>query len=200
MMLSHLIGILFDPRKEWEAIRDTECTIGKCYCSYVFIMALIPPVSGYFGTTINGWEIGAREAVKLSPDSAMIIAIAYYLVMLVGVFSMGAMIHWMSGTYGTKQPLSRSVRLAAFTATPLFLVGFVEYFPILWLNFILGLPALALSVKLLYTGVPIMMEVSEEKGFLFASSVLAVGMVALICMLAAMAILWFNGFAPQFVD
>ncbi len=200
MMLSHLFGILFNPKKEWQVIHDTDCTIGKCYCSYVFLMALIPPVSGYFGTTLNGWEIGAREAVKLSSDSALVIAIAYYLVMLVGVFSMGAMVHWMSKTYGAEQPLSRCVRLAAFTATPLFLVGFVEFFPILWLNFLFGLPALALSVKLLYTGVPIMMEVGEERGFLFASSILAVGMVALICMLVAMAILWFNGFAPQFVD
>ncbi len=199
-MLSHLIGILFNPSEEWKKIRDVECTIGKCYCGYVFIMAAIAPVSGYFGTTMFGWEIGAREAVKLSPESALVIAIAYYFVVLVGVFSMGAMIHWMGKTYNSEQNLSRCVRLAAFTATPLFLVGFVELFPILWLNFVLGLPALAYSVKLLYTGVPIMMEIDEDRGFLFSSSILAVGMVALIVMLVATAILWFNGFAPQFVD
>ncbi len=199
-MFSHLIGILFNPSEQWKSIRDVDCTIGKCFCSYVFIMAAIPPVSGYFGTTRFGWEIGAREAVKLSPDSALVIAIAYYFVMLVGVFSMGAMIYWMGKTYGAKQELSRCIRLAAFTATPLFLVGFVELFPILWLNFVVGLPALAYSVKLLYTGVPIMMEIDEDRGFLFSSSILAVGMVALVVMMVATAILWFNGFAPQFVD
>ena len=199
-MFSHLIGILFNPSEQWKSIRDVDCTIGKCFCSYVFIMAAIPPVSGYFGTTRFGWEIGAREAVKLSPDSALVIAIAYYCVMLVGVFSMGAMIYWMGKTYGAKQKLSRCIRLAAFTATPLFLVGFVELFPILWLNFVVGLPALAYSVKLLYTGVPIMMEIDEDRGFLFSSSILAVGMVALVVMMVATAILWFNGFAPQFVD
>jgi len=147
-----------------------------------------------------GWEIGAREAVKLSQESALTIAISYYLITLVGVFSMGAMIHWMAKTYDAEQTLSRSVRLAAFTATPLFLIGIVELFPILWLNFIIGLPALALSVRLLYIGLPIMMEVDSERGFLFSSSILAVGMVTLIVMMVAMAILWFNGFAPQFVD
>ena len=199
-MFSHLIGILSNPSEEWKNIRDVECTIGKCFCSYLFVMAAIAPISGYFGTTMFGWEIGAREAVKLSPDSALFIAIAYYLVMLVGVFSMGSMIYWMGKTYGAEQPLSRCVRLAAFTATPLFLVGFVELFPILWLNFVIGLPALAYSVKLLYTGVPIMMEIDDNRGFLFSSSILAVGMVALVVMMVAMAILWFNGFAPQFVD
>jgi hypothetical protein len=199
-MLSHLIGILFNPSEEWKKIRDVECTIGKCYCGYVFIMAAIAPISGYFGTTMFGWEIGAREAVKLSPDSALMIAIAYYLVMLVGVFSMGLMIHWMSRTYNVEQNLSRSIRLAAYTATPLFLVGIIELLPILWLNFVFGLPALALSVRLLYTGLPIMMEIDEDRGFLFSSAILAVGMVSLIVMMVAMAILWFNGFAPQFVD
>lgn len=199
-MLSHLIGILLSPTEEWKKIQAVECSIGKCYCGYVFIMAAIAPISGYFGTTMFGWQIGAREAVKLSPDSALIIAIAYYFVMLVGVFSMGLMIQWMAKTYGAVQSLSRCVRLAAFTATPLFLVGIVELFPILWLNFVLGLPALAYSVKLLYTGVPIMMEIDDERGFLFSSSILAVGMVALIIMMVATAILWFNGFAPQFVD
>jgi hypothetical protein len=191
---------LFNPSEEWKKIRDVECTIGKCYCGYVFIMAAIAPICGYIGTTTFGWEIGSREAIKLSTDSALIIAIAYYLVMLVGVFSMGLMIQWMGRTYGSEQNLSRCVRLAAFTATPLFLVGVFELFPILWLNFVIGLPALAYSVKLLYTGVPIMMEVDNERGFLFSSAVLAVGMVALIVMMVATAILWFNGFAPQFVD
>jgi Yip1 domain len=199
-MLSHLVGILFNPSEEWKKIRDVECTIGKCYCGYVLIMAAIAPVSGYFGTTLFGWEIGAREAIKLSTSSALIIAIAYYIVTLVGVFSMGLVIHWMGKTYGAEQNLSRCIRLAAFTATPLFLVGIVELFPILWLNFIIGLPALAYSVKLLYTGLPIMMEIEDERGFLFSSAVLAVGMVALILVMVTMAILWFNGFAPQFVD
>lgn len=199
-MMSHIVGIFINPRKEWIAIRDDNCSVGKCYLSYVFLLAAIPPVSGYFGTTRFGWEIGAREAVKLSPDSALVIAIAFYLVMLIGVFSMGLMIHWMGQTYSANQPLSRCITLAAFVATPLFLVGIFELFPIIWLNFVIGLPALAYTVFLLYTGVPIMMEVNEERGFLFSSAVLAVGLVALICMLAAMAILWGNGFAPQFVD
>jgi len=163
-------------------------------------MAAIAPVSGYFGTTMFGWEIGARDAIKLSPDSALMIAIAYYIVTLVGVFSMGLMIYWMGKTYDAEQNLSRCIRLAAYTATPLFLVGIVQLFPVLWLNFIIGLPALAYTVKLLYTGLPIMMEIDENRGFLFSSSVLAVGMVSLIVMMVAMAILWFNGFAPQFVD
>lgn len=92
-MLSHLFGIFINPKAEWEKISAVDYSIGKCFCSYVFIMAAIAPVSAYFGTTRFGWEIGAREAVKLSHDSALVIAISFFLIMLVGVFTMGAMIH-----------------------------------------------------------------------------------------------------------
>ena len=199
-MLSHIFGLFINPRKEWQAIHDSACSVTKCYLSYVLILAAIPPVSGYFGTTIFGWQFGARDAVKLTHESALTIAVAYYVVMLVGVFTMGAMIQWMGKTYGTDQPLSRTVTLAAYTATPLFLVGIFELMPILWLNFLVGLPALGYTVVLLYIGLPIMMGISEEKGFLFSSAVLAVGLVALVCMMVATAILWGYGFAPQFVD
>ncbi len=199
-MLSHIFGLFINPKKEWQAIRDSECSVTRCYLSYVLILAAIPPISGYFGTTLFGWQFGARDAVKLSSESALMIAIAYYLIMLVGVFTMGLMIQRMGETYGAEQPLSRTVTLAAYTATPLFLVGVFELVPILWLNFLAGLPALGYSVVLLYTGLPVMMGISEEKGFLFSSAVLAVGLVTLVCMMVATAILWGYGFAPQFVN
>ena len=199
-MLSNIIGLFINPKKQWQAIADSECSVSKCYLSYVLILAAIPPVAGYFGTTMFGWQLGGRDAVKLAADSALFIAIAYYLVMLVGVFTMGVMIQWMGKTYGTDQPLARTVTLAAYTATPLFLVGIFELLPIIWVNFLVGLPALGYTVVLLYTGLPIMMGISEEKGFLFSSAVLAVGLVALVVMMVTTAILWGSGFMPQFVD
>ena len=58
------------------------------------------------------------------------------------------------------------------------------------------MPALAYTVYLLYSGVPVMMGVSKERGFLFSSAVLAVGLVMLVAVLAASAILWGMGVGP----
>ena len=46
--------------------------------------------------------------------------------------------------------------------------------------------------------VPIMMGISEDRGFLFSSAVLGVGLVAFVAMLAITAILWGMGLEPQF--
>ncbi|TNG02367.1 MAG: YIP1 family protein [Gammaproteobacteria bacterium] len=196
MVIAHVIGIFTNPRAEWEKIRDEDCGLGQCLLKHVMVMAAIPAVSGYIGTTQVGWKIGASGTHYLTNTSAGMIAILTYLAMVAGVIGIGAMIQWMSQTYGEPKSLNRSVILAAYVATPLFLVGFMLLSPILWLNMILGLPALAYSVYLLYSGVPIVMEISEEKGFLYASAILGLGLVALVAILATTVILWAYGFGP----
>ena len=200
MVLNHILGMFLNPRAEWEKIRDQHCSVGTCMFGHVLLLGAIPPVSGYIGTTRIGWEIGAREAVKLTPSSGLTIAVAYYFAMIVGVLTMGYMIHWMARTYNAAASLGDCVALAAYTATPLFLIGVMQLYPILWLNFLIGLPALAYSVYLLYTGVPILMRIEPERGFLFSSAVLAVGLVALVSLLAVTALLWGSGLGPVFTD
>lgn len=200
MFLKHIWGLFAHPKQEWLAIRDERCTIGSCYCSHVLLLAAIPAVCGYIGTTMVGWQIGAREVVKLTSASAVQIAVIYYITMLVAVFTVGKLIHWMGQTYGAKEALPQAIALAAYTATPLFLIGVMQLYPVLWLNFIVGLPALAYTVYLLYTGVPVMMGIPEERGFLFASAVLAVGLVMFVGLLAVTVILWGLGIGPVFAS
>ena len=197
MVLNHVWGLFAQPAKEWKSIKDERCTVGKCFCSHVLILAAIPAIAGYIGTTQVGWSFGNFEPHRLTTQSAMQIAILTYLTMLVAVFSLGKAIHWMGQTYGSKQTLPQAIALAAYTATPMWLMGFFFLYPILWVNMLVGLPALAYTVFLLYTGVPVMMGVSKERGFLFASAVLSVGLVMLVAVLGAMAILWSMGIGPE---
>ena len=199
MVIKHILGLFTAPKEEWTAIRDEKCTVAKCFATHTALLAAIPPLSGFIGTAFIGWRIGSGPPVKLTVDSALMIAVLYYFALMVAVASIGALINWMGKTYDADQPLSRSVVLASYVATPLFLIGIFQLYPILWLNMILGLPALAYSVYLLYTGVPIMMDVSTERGFLFSSAVLAVGLVTLVAMLVSTVILWGFGFEPAFV-
>ena len=198
MFFKHVWGLMAQPKDEWKSIRDERCTIGKCYCSHVLLLAALPAIAYFIGTSQVGWAIGTKS-VRLSTESALHIAALTYLTMLVGVFAMGKAIHWMSQTYGAKQSLPQCIALAAYTATPLFLTGIMLIYPILWLNLLIGLVALAYTIYLLYIGVPIMMKVSQERGFLFASAVMGVGLVMLVGVLAATVVLWdMGGVAASF--
>ena len=197
MVIGHIIGLFSSPSAEWAKIRDEACSTSKCILKHVIFMAAIPAVAGYIGTTQVGWSIGASGVHYLSNESAGMIAILTYLAMIAGVIGMGAMVQWMAETYGKPQPLARCVVFAAYVASPLFLIGLMMFYPILWLNMLLGLPAVAYSVFLLYSGIPVVMEMDKDKGFLFASAVVGLGMVAMVAILATTVILWGYGFGPQ---
>ena len=198
MFIQHIIGLFTDPTREWEKIREQYQSGSGSPVGHVLILALVPAVSGYFGTTQIGWRIGVGEPIRITGDSAMSIAIIYYIALLVGTFSIGWVIHLLGKAYEVNKPLPLCIALAAYTATPLFLIGLMQVYPVLWLNMLMGLPALAYTVYLLYSGLPIMMRIPTERGFLYSSAVMAVGLVALVAMLAMTALLWGMGLQPVF--
>jgi len=200
MFIQHIIGLFTDPVVEWEKIREQQKSKDKRGVGFVFVLAAIPAISGYIGTTKVGWRIGVGEPIRITGESAISIAIIYYLALIVGVFTIGWVIHLLGKAYEVVRPLPLCIALAAYTATPLFLIGIMEVYPVLWLNMLLGLPALAYTVYLLYSGLPIMMEIPTERGFLYSSAVLAVGLISLVSLLGMTALLWGMGLQPVFTQ
>ena len=200
MSLFHAFGLLTRPRAEWVLIHDRRCGVARSFLLHTALFALIPAIAGYVGTTRTGWQIGTGDVVRLTEESALRIAVLSYLAMVAATCSVAWVIHWMSRTYGANQPLGQCYALATYTATPLFLVGAMQLQPILWLNLLVGLPVLGYTVFLFYTGVPVMMEIPEERGFLFSSAVMAFGLVALVALLAISVLLWSSGFGPSFTN
>lgn len=198
-MLGHIWGLFARPETEWVRIREGHYSIGRIYLTHTLWLALIPPIGGFIGTTQVGWHIGVGDPIKLAVESALNIAILYYIALLIVAFSVGWMIHWMSRTYGAEQPLSQCIALASFTATPLFLSGIMALNPMLWLNLVIGIPVLGYTVYLFYTGVPIVMAIPPERGFLFSSAVVGFGLVALVALLAVTVLLWSIGFEPVII-
>jgi len=197
-MLGHIIGLFFNPESAWQNIK-AELDKGSCNTTaLVIILALIPPVCGYIGTTTIGWQFGAGDPIKLTSSSAGTISVLYFLAIIGGINAVAMAIRWMSQTYEAEVQYRYALALSAFTATPLLLVGVFEIYPVLWINFLVGLLALAVSVRLLYTGVPIILNINKDRGFLYSTSILAFGLIALVAMLVITALLWGFGLGPNF--
>ncbi len=193
-----IIGLLINPQRTWEKIRDDRHGAVRVLLGHTAILGLIPPACAYFGTTQVGWTIGYTDPVRLTTASALPISIIYYVVIFASILTLGKLIHWMSATYGTDCSLGTCISLAAYPPTPLFLTGVVQLYPVLWLNYLVGLPALAYSIYLLYSGTEILMGLPRERAFLMASAILAVCLVALVGVLAATVTLWGFGLGPSF--
>ncbi|MES2821499.1 MAG: Yip1 family protein [Pseudomonadota bacterium] len=199
-MIHHVWGLFAHPNQEWQEIRGEEESISHMYLTHVLILAAIPAVSAYIGTTQVGWSIGSRAPVMLTETSAMQLTIMSYLAMLAGIAVMGAFINWMSRTYDASPSMAQCVVFAAYTATPLFIGGLAALYPNLWLAMMVGTGAICYTVYLLYIGIPTFMNIPTDEGFLFSSSVLAVGLVMLVSMIAVSVILWGSGVGPVYTS
>lgn len=190
--------LLFSPVEGWQAIQKANLSISSCYFRLVIPLALIMPVCAFIGATRVGWSVPGADTVFMTQVSAFRMAIISFLAILISVMVIGKLIQWMGQTYEAEQPLSRCVSLAAYTITPLLIIGFAMLYPPLWFIYLLGLPALGYSVFLLYNGVPVMMEISKERGFLFSSAILTVGLIAVVGLLVVTVGLWSFGLGPKF--
>ncbi len=200
MIIKNIFNLLYSPKEEWHCIAKTNRKSSKIFIFFVIPMALIPTISATIGASYVGWNIAGGEIHKLTFESAVQLSIAAFFGMLMAVAVGGWLIQWMAKTYGGNADLSRSMALAAYSATPLFLVGVLGLYPVLWVDMLFTLIAIALSVRLLFLGVPVMMETDEDKGFLYANSILTVAMVLVIGLLVITVLFWGSGLAPAFMS
>lgn len=195
-MIQHAPGILLSPSSEWQKISASADKAGNFL--YVILLAVLPAVAWYHGTTEHGWTVGSGEITLLTADSATKLIVLFYAAMVVSIAIIGYFIHWMAESYGAKSSLMRGITVAGYTATPMFIAGAIGFFPILWLSLVLAIVSVSWSLYLLYAGIPIVMNVPKERGFLFASAVVAICLVILIAIMCASVILWDMGFAPEY--
>jgi hypothetical protein len=198
--MKHVIGILTRPCSEWASIRDDGKSAFGYYLRYLVWIALLPPLAWYFGATQSGWELNDR-VIRLTPASAAQIMSLFYVAILFSIAFLGCMIHWMAKTYDARNDdVAHGIAVAAYMCAPMFLVGLTGLYPLLWLDILLGTAAVAYTLYLLYIGIPIVYDMSEERGFLFASATVAAGLVLMVALLGATVILWEMGAMPVFTD
>lgn len=200
-MIHHVVGLFTHPDQEWREIRvDAEESVTHMYVTHTLILAAIPAICAFIGTTQIGWMIGRSAPVMLTINSALWMSLMSYLVMLAGVAVMATFIHWMARTYDALPSMSRCVAFATYTATPLFIGGLAALFPHMWLAMLVGTTAICYTVYLLYVGLPTFMNIDPDEGFLFSSSILAVGLVMLVSIMALSVIIWGLGIGPVYIS
>lgn len=201
MLLDHMFGIFTHPDTEWKQIRVQRRSKAGEFFSHVPFVALIPTVAFYYGVTQVGWSLGDGPLVFLTESSATVLCVISYFAALVCVWLFGEAINWMTSTYSEDSiNPHHGMALAVYVTTPLFLAGAAAAVPILWLNAGVALLAACYSVYLIYEGIPILMNIEKERGFLYASSILTVALVMLVSLRIGTVLVWVMFFSPEYVS
>ena len=201
-MIQHTIGLLLQPKEHWQKIASLPESSQNTLVLYPFIFAILPAIAWYWGTSRVGWTVGSyNEVICMTSESALQINILFYCVMVAAVAIIGYFIHWMSDTYGAdNSTIAKGVMIAGLTATPLFVTGLVGFYPILWIDLLIGVVAVSWAVYLMYLGIPVVMNIPQERGFLFSSAILAIALVILVSIMVVSILAWDLGAAPAFTD
>jgi hypothetical protein len=198
-MNAHFIKLFTQPEHAWRDIREDEEQHPKQYLVHLLLMALIPSISLYTGTTQVGWSLAAGEEVRLSAGSALQLCVLLYVTILVGTLVMGTFIRWMSRTFEARPTLNQCIGFAAYTATPFFIAGLASLYPSRWLAIAaLGLAGLY-ATYLLFVGITTFMRLDEGQGFLYAAAAWGVGLLVLVTSLVEMILVWYNYLNPEYL-
>lgn len=200
MILNHLWGIYTHPKEEWKTI-DRQHESYFSALSHILIIALIPTVMAYYASAYIGWDIGAgvtADTIRLTHNSALLMSVGMYFGLIVGVIALAILIHELAKIFDATPTYTQSLEIAVYTSTPLFMAGFGAFYPQLWFLMSVVLLGISYSVYLLYTGVPIMMHIPEEKGFIYSSSVVTCGLVLMVILMVSSVILWSIGLGPEY--
>ncbi len=192
--MNHVWGLFSHPSSEMQAIKRENETVSHHYMHHVLLMAAIPVICAFIGTTQIGWNFGDGTVVKLSFMTGLGLAVLFYALMLGGVAVMGYVIRWMARNYPQRPSLGMCMVFAGYVATPLFLSGVVALYPLVWLCALVGTLALFYTGYLLYVGIPTFLNITRDEGLSFSSSTLAIGVLVLEVLLALTVVLWGYGY------
>ncbi len=192
--MNHVWGLFSHPDREMHVIRSENETVSHHYTHHVLLMAAVPVICAFIGTTQIGWDFDDGNIVKLSWTTGLALAVVFYALMLAGVAVMGRVIYWMARNYPQRPSLTHCMVFAGYVATPLFLSGIVALYPLVWLCALVVTLALFYTGYLLYIGIPTFLNINKEEGRSFSGSTLAIGVLLLEVLLALTVILWGYGY------
>ena len=199
-MFGYIPGLMFNPRKQWQTIAALDDEKIKRLLPFPIIMAFLPVLAFYIGSTKVGWTVIGEDVVRITEASAIPLIVLFYMALLGAIIFIGLMISWMSETYQTVPFPIKGVVLMGYACTPIFLAGAFAAYPIWWLDIMLGTLAAVYAIYLIYMAIPIMMHVPWDRGFLYASAVFMIALVYVVVVLVGITIVWEYIATPVFTN
>jgi len=188
MSISHLWGFYFNPRQQWYCLQQQHNPLVESI-SHLSIFSAIAPLC----LALSMWFFGIEWAEKtwfLQPLHIIGIACCMYLSIVSAVVLLAFLSQAMTRDYGKPVSFVVALELACYAVTPLLCAGFACLFPQPWFLLLVGLLGLIYSIYLLFLGTPILLGIPDERGFMFSTTLVTVGLVLLGLLFFANAFIW----------
>jgi hypothetical protein len=169
-------NLLLKPKEEWPVISGETHTVQDLYTKYVMILAAIPAVAGLIGFSLIGVS-GFGYSYRIPIATGLAQMVLQYLLSLGGVYAMALIIDALAPSFEGDKSFGQALKVAAFFPTASWLAGVFYVIPALGVLAILGG---IYSLWLLYLGLPLLMNVPDEKAVPYTIVVVIVTIVLIV--------------------
>ena len=149
-LIERVKGIVLSPKAEWEKIAAETTDVKSLYVGYAMILAAIPAICGFIGSTVIGVSIPFVGGTYRTPVStALVHLVLGYVLGLAAIYVVSLIVTALAPTFdGQKDPI-QALKVIVYSSTPVWLAGVFSLIPLLG---VLGIIAGLYGLYLLYIG------------------------------------------------
>lgn len=166
-------GILLNPRAEWSIIEREPGDVAYLFMNYVAILAAIPAVCGFIGSSLIGISLSGLGTVRVPIVTGLVGAVVGYLLTFAMVYIVALLADLLAPTFQGQKNFENALKLVVYSYTPAWLAGVFLLIPSLGFLAILGLYGL----YLLWSGIPPLMKAPQEKSIVYTLAIIVCAIV-----------------------
>jgi len=192
-LLSRIQGVLLRPIDEWTRIKKESLSVTQLFCSYVLILAAVPPAARFLANLLYGhfikpysgwsWNVAGRD---------LFFSLMTYVFSLFVVFISGRIINALAPVFSSRRNRINAMKLVIFSMTPYWVGGVFYLIP--QAGWILKILISLYGIYILYAGFAAgLMDTPKEKVINYMAAVslfIIVFIVSVEIMLKVLFAIW----------
>jgi Yip1 domain len=172
-LVERVKAILLTPKTEWPVIEGEPGDAKYLFTSYVAILAAIPAIAGFIGTSLIGFTVPTVGTIRLGIGAGILNAILTYVMAFVISYVVALIVDALAPTFGGQKNFDSALKLTVYSYTPGWLAGIFAIIPSLAFLSILGLYAL----YLFWVGAPVLMKVPRDRAIGYTAAVIVCAII-----------------------
>ncbi|MBI5394442.1 MAG: YIP1 family protein [Verrucomicrobia bacterium] len=159
-LFNRIKNILLQPAQEWDAVRDENLTATELFTTYLVVIAAVPAVAGFIGSTVVGIPASFIGTVRPNVFRALSAAAVGYACSLAGVYLAALVVDKLAPAFKSTSNMTHALKLVGFTSLPVWAAGVVHILPMF--SPLVVLVALY-AIYIFYLGLPKLMGTPADK-------------------------------------
>ena len=153
-------SVCVSPDSTWAAIVSERSEAVPLIIGYVLPLAGAAAVAQVIGLSLVGQNLGLLGTYRVPLTTGLGMAVASLVFAAVGVVVLSIVIDALAPTFGAERSREQALKLAVYSATPVWVAGVLQVIPVLGVVVLLGS---LYALYLLYLGLPRLMKCPADK-------------------------------------